>query len=1102
MVNCIRNGFMLLTLAILVVVLLGSYSHSQPVQALQTVTKFSTGERASKMKFFLTKQLFLPPMLSLHTRLPKKGRGELNSTFVMKEIDPTMTKQCNTSSMMDICLQVQSAVGILSSQTEVMPRFWTSLIYIVVASGSDAIRHFSMYGCFGNFALPFTGIHVNIIDDGLCPEFQTNATQVSLLAHARTLKDSDSDGSENVRNCWGVVYSKHFIFSGDAWSVCLAENPVIEGAYIYGLYRAVKYTPKWSEIEGLKKTKSDMESLVRNAQSEWRKVMAKVRTNERELENLSEEHYVRNMFYERGKVEGQEIVKDEIAQLNEEFKRFHEIAEDLRKDAERYDEIFAKNQRVKAEIERYKPYQFERNLRRVKPTRVITYEHGESTVTKAEDYEREVHSALNSCQPYFPMSTLDYDPFEKDLPITPLGVNFGKCEMELSKVNDGNQKIRLAGQADNGMVSGPDVEQKFVQSSEELANMGKYVETSESATLNAEKDVVGKGLAESLLGTGFGVVLGSVGEMVNMMWMFGMMQDMIDKAVSSIENNLDTQFNITFDRLRQLSEQEKQQYDALINTIDHEVSLITEKLQCDTSWRAFRDHFNTVNTMYEYMTDNYMNCNLTRKLEGYEYVKCEHENMMAKGVDTSQWSTLLEFANAAPHQDWEHSVIGEYLQHCLKEKTLSGESPSFLGRFASYSLQVARAAMLKTSMVYRWSVAMDQAYQNYQYNASIVDNSVRLNQSFAISGALMTDMTSWFLGSVLPPALSDFVDISIWNSINAVPPSSLYFQVEILNGTDSTFPSLGFLSPSVWIAESYMPNTGIEHIIEEHSDLRKTLLDSDSAPKFDPPAWEQIKVHNVTNATETLNSLALDILCVYFACQTRVDLISCENQADSKQTCNYIRYFNTTQHMPARGWAGPVPQTAHNDTRLCSADQVEESEVCNPGLRLLRKNKLTDDPSLPENNQIQLWANLSVSLHMPDPSQYEYQKILSRNISENSSKRTASQYMFQMWEDDWGFKYGTPHVTSYLEKYFKEVPYYLTNLNGYLSNVSALTDGDGWRYYWGIQSLGHVQLAKIDFADTNPTTNSSYGFSCPMFLHGDISSCALELVKEDYPLKF
>eukprot|EP01135_Chromosphaera_perkinsii_P011080 Nk52_evm1s2328 gene=Nk52_evmTU1s2328 len=148
--------------------------------------------------------------------------------------------------------------------------------------------------------------------------------------------------------------------------------------------------------------------------------------------------------------------------------------------------------------------------------------------------------------------------------------------------------------------------------------------------------------------------------------------------------------------------------------------------------------------------------------------------------------------------------------------------------------------------------------------------------------------------------------------------------------------------------------------------------------------------------------------------------------------------------------------------------------------------------------------NATHDMKVPVSSQFEYTSLAK--VPE-VGKRNVDALIFQTYDANWAWKYGSPTYADYLSRYYSHTSYKLMNIFSTLSNSSALFDGDGWRHNFAISYKDPVKgfqyhPVHITAADTvSLPSETSFGFNCKQTIAQKVSSedCLPLIGKLPYP---
>eukprot|EP01135_Chromosphaera_perkinsii_P005837 Nk52_evm26s367 gene=Nk52_evmTU26s367 len=1065
---------------------LSSSSSSSSVTV--NITWYTSGGYASKEMYYYTKQVIAGAALKLYTRLPQNKTG-LNATFMMEQIDPSGPQGggdwCQSSNISDVCTDLLTAMILTTGQNQTITPVWLELITALVMGGQDYISHFYNYGCLEQLGVSRMGTAISLLDENLCPNVTSSGSASSTrswkggeMVNSSVKESHSSLGTGSNPNCFHAVYTESN--NADAWEECIYANPAPYVVFLGAIGIAAKCRSKTS-VPG-----DVAENVDRNPYSQY---------------NLNDipDDYFDNMF------QGENVAKYFSNELEDDgynanrwtMSGMSDIS-DVSSDST-FDDLGVNYAGPSINDIQYAQShldQVQSNL-----------ESNMADNPNLADVQNDIRNVEDDIQSVF--STVDEDAvdnwtltadMEDSLTIEnqcsygdlkskrrhALGAS--QCEALYEDMSEDNLKGDAA-QTDT-YASNDQVVETFTSNNEGLGKMTDSVGPLD--TNDAASEVLGANFENDAVASNeFGFAEASL----NFFMLFTIVDSTVSAGMSTIDAYLEQGFAETMTALQDLASQMQQEFESTINDIDQEISEMDANFDCYNAWTAFRTDLYTIYNDYQVMIDNYSTCKVNSNYTGAEYFQCEYENWDGR-VGNTNWNAYESVRNPQDN-DWASTEVGNYIYQCSRFKVISGASPEEVASYMSSAYSLASETIRKAGNLYRYSAAVITGYDSYVEGNNYTDFSSYIVDGYFISVNQTASFGQWFVSEVVPPAVGTYMDSSIYTDLGYEGAAYLYKHVEMLNST--TYESMGYLTPSLWlpVTSSYQSSGHIIGGKSVPSDSSTALGDSD------PPSVQIQTVTNMTNATLGAYEVCGTIDCYHSVCTCQVtttqpctlEYVEVNNSSVANYTCEFEILYTYQTTYPARGWVGLYSNDTSDEDRyvqkglpLCNSTMVNEGDNCIPGLII----QTFDD------NVVKFWANSSYSMQIPSTDQWEYQQLISGNIT--GGKPVDDTLFFQMYQDDWAWKYGDDSYSDYLYDYYSYQVSTLENIYNY-NNASQLSDGDNWRFSWLLTTSEGVSWPlRITLADTVFYSNSTHGFDCPLFYNenSDGGNCILSQASLPY----
>eukprot|EP01135_Chromosphaera_perkinsii_P011485 Nk52_evm10s2415 gene=Nk52_evmTU10s2415 len=1123
------------------------------------ITIFTSGSSRDFGTFQTTQKALSQAAFMVYSSLPS-DRSKTNLSWVADNLNfysPNFPN-CTSSAFESSCLHLYSFALLTADDSMVfrdektqevlfvdIPFTWTTFTAFLAYKGIATINHFSKYGCVNDITISLEGRDLDTLQGtSICPPVEDELQSGPLKS------DNGGRTNENV-SCFSVPYGDRF--TGKCFMATFV--PEIAPALVTVAGKTIQYYRAKKAMETEKAT------LLENIQSlEGR--MERERDYMVEAEGLLQRK-IREVDQRRTAIERSEEGLHRIERIHGrdygimEYRRDGGYFEILDKRVKI--EKGVKSMRKKARDLRYLEKEYQSNLelvgdfygeiQRLQSLRqhqgYYTYQEfvdarGELQLTTLECFRSEFENHMDR---YADQYIFHCERAYREL--YALYVKNPFIMLNLETFENAKESILLESQCDlrdrvsNDMAAEEQVEQQTVRSGSGFSKSTATVETEAEAF--GEKELGGATVKEgeeaamSLGKTVMGGLMGFLGfgmEIWNMNMNIGMIQDSIDGAVRQINNYANVRFNHTIDLINQVSQQSYRYYQAESNEITEKLHSLEQSVSCKNAWDEFREKLSVVQTHYDRFSTA-LNCsrrfdNITDP-SGHMYLQCEYDQVAPSGVPVvvKDFETFRLVANMDGFS-WDQSVVGEFAQECARYSVVSEKMTGWdLGSLLTRYHDMIRNSIYRSGMLMKWASQVSTGYQFLKFNgSSYVDYSAQYNESKYIMVNQTGDFTCWFRDQIVPPAMAPFVPSSWWTDFGLSPPSSSYFNVEILDPLD--FKSKGPLAPLVW--EPFVENPQLERISDaEHfigtMDLStsreemksltqeeilfgrtrrnvKDISSSSSSPNMEPPASYLLKLNGTSNVTDSVLTYCTTLPCFHQTCQCTGTLIApCTCYEQNQCDCNVFISFNRTSAYPARGWAGAYNSSDANGYRpagkqLCSSKDVSADVDCIPGVGIT--------PPEATGSRILLFADMFTKMLIPSVDNEEFKTTLK----DETKIPNNSNLLFQMYEAQWAWKYGNSVTKDYLEKYFAEVPYYLESIYTW-NNASKLVDDENqeWRNYWMLtfqrgpnEDLTQIPI-RVTHTETQVNSEATFVFDCPSKWSKDYdkSKCKLDLIYNPYP---
>eukprot|EP01135_Chromosphaera_perkinsii_P000713 Nk52_evm1s151 gene=Nk52_evmTU1s151 len=1026
------------------------------------LTLYSSGAAYSYPIFAATKQTVAQNALLLFTRLPS-DKSKTNFTWVSQQLNfqNPAVKRCNTSAFHDICQNLKLSSRVLTLSNSTLPIGWPETVTYLAKMGLKHIEHFSTFGCLppksssssanGGIAISRYGMTIGSLTLAQCPPIPKASPA-----------DVSSSSAQNT-NCWNVPWTKKF---GQG---CVLQTgvPDVSLALLSGAYNRYKLNKAISEYGD---TLSDYLNKWGRWNDNWDSFLQTVGLEGREvsgfLTNLptgtTEEIYKAGV-----KAAGRDTANIEIRQLKRNnVRRAKQLAEaetEMKKlevqlraeaeaaaangDAETVDAILQDIDEMQADLG------YARQLVANSPDEVRAIE--------AEDNMNRVVAALQKgC--LYPVD----EPLSTD---TAISVPPATCDIDQS--SEGilfSQESTTAGTADGTIA----------YTNEGIATIeGDFPQIGDSTITGGDRSLAMPTSAGDSAFEDMASLIG--GEMISSLLMFGIINQDVAEAVHTMVSQTKAGFKKVVNAISEISQQSYEEYKAVVNEIKQKINYAEASILCQNAYDDFDKYMGFIFSDYARMKSAFQSCKQQKNLTGKALNDCEYDYFSPVMKHNFDKYTMMGNMH---HDDWKRSLAGNFAYECNKFAVIRGLPAEEVVATLQYTHNAIRDIMYKGGMVMSWISFQETLYYAAHNNKSYVDNTVYLKEAQQIISNQTRDFTLWFRDQVVPPALSVFMPSSWWASglktRNKVPvPQARRFQVQILD--KSTFQSKGLLTPLAWLPETPV------------SSLSSVDTASNSNPY--PPGFQIVKIQNSKNVTASVISICESIPCLDYECSCNVFTPTpCTCSGD---TCSCEKVFIEhafSSRKPSRGWAGPYlnstkkEDASHNvlPPGMTACGNSDKDTDCIPGVFI------TPTSWSGISGGISFFANSTHRMHLPGNKSYEVGRL---GVYEGDM-------LFQFTDAFWSFKYGKASQADYLHRYFDEEGYGLANLNVMGPNSTSLNGGDQWRFNWAVASTsGRWFPVNINYAQTNASSTSDFGFSCVHDWSPSDPDCKLHRIGLKYP---
>ena len=1009
-------------------------------------TWYTSGTYANKELYFYTKQVLTSAALKLYTRLPSNKTG-LNATYMMEQINPNGPlyggNWCNTSNISDVCTDLLVGTIFVTGQNQTAPYLWVKFVTMLVFEGANYISHFYTYGCIGTFGVSRMGGNIVGIPDGTCPNVTSgDGVDAGMLASGT----GSSTGStwDEVENCFRVVYDESS--TTYAWTNCLYANP----APYAGLTFAIAFT-------AIVRKRAKSNSLSK-------------RDENTENDNSPTENY--NQFTEQYQGNGNDVsnpANQGSWEANSQCSSRDSVQSDAITDISRGNE----NENALKAMEDAQLQEFEQNLN-LDIIEQLNFDGTGMTIQqpqlKSQEIgdDREIESELSSACTSTELNNN-----------AEMAIGVSSCSDICENMSGDN--IKSDAIQSETYASNDDVVQTFTSSN---PGLGEVDTSSPLNTNDAASDILGSDFTEEAIGENW---FDFASVPLNFFMLFSLVDTTVSAGMAQLDSYLEQGFAETMSALQQLSTQMQEEFHSTIDDIDQEINSMDANLDCYNAWVAFRSDLETIDNDYQAMIQNYQTCKVNTNYTGSNYFQCEFDNWQGTVGDTN-WQSYTTVGNPS-NTAWEDTEVGQYMYECARFKVISGATPQEVASYLTQTYSLASEAIRKAGNLYRYTAAVLTGYNKYTLNNTHIDYNQQMSDGYYMSINQTASFGQWFLYDLAPPAVTGYLNSSIYTDLGYAGAAYQYKHVQMLNS--STYESMGYLTPSLWlpVTSSYQAQG---HVVQGKS-IPHTPGTISEESSGDPPSLQFMTVTNITNLTYATYQVCSMQNCYHTECECQVtttepctlEYVTMNGNTTANYTCQFEVLYSYQTTYPARGWVGLYSNDTSVDERyvaegmpLCTPNDVNPGDNCISGV-IMQMN---------DNNQVKLWANNTFSMQIPNNTQWEYQQLLAGDVT--GGKPVEDVLFFQMFQDDWGWKFGDESYSEYLSDYYAGQTAILENIYNY-NNASDLSSGDNWRYNWVITTAQDIFWpVKITFAETVYNSNSTFGFACPLYYEepGDVEA--------------
>eukprot|EP01135_Chromosphaera_perkinsii_P002632 Nk52_evm28s225 gene=Nk52_evmTU28s225 len=1031
------------------------------IEATQNVnlTLYSSGAAYSYPTFAATKQTITQNALLLFSRLPS-DKSKTNFTWVSQQLNfqNPAVKRCNTSAFHDICQNLRVSSMLLTLSKTSLPIGWPETVTYLAKMGLKHIEHFSTYGCLppksssssanGGIAISRYGMTIGSLTLAQCPPIPN------------TSSDAVSSSAQDA-NCWNVPWTKKFgqgcIFQTGLPDVGMA---ILAGGYNkYALNRDIakygdtllQYIEKWGQWKDgwnqfLESTRleghevSDVLTKLSPKGPDYDRE-AGVRDTKRNLNMRSQERLDRENLMKRR----------QITEMKREAKT---LEKDLRDEVST---LSKSNQKEAAEAALD-------SLEQVEDT--VDYEEKMVRTWAQEARATQAQDARDSILQLWGLDCTEMSATAKSVSVLP------SCN-----IDESSESVLFSGEATvEGIGDG-----SIAYTNEGIATIQHDFpdEIGQSTISGGDRSLtVPTSVGDSAI-EDFASLIG--GEMINSLLMFGIVNQDVSEAVHTIVSQTNAGFKKVLNAISQISQQSYEEYKAVINEIKQKINYAESSILCQNAYDDFDKYMGFIFSDYSRMKSAFQSCKQQQNLTGKALNDCEYDYFSPIMRNNFDKYTMIGNMH---HDNWRTSVPGSFAYECNKFAVIRGLPAEEIAATLRYTHDAIRSVMYKGGMVMSWISLQETLYYASRSKPSYLDNTVYLKQAQQIMSNQTRDFTTWFRDQIVPPALSVFMPSSWWASglktRNAAPiPKARRFQVQILD--KSTFGSKGLLTPLVWL-----PETPANSIASAHSS---------SNTDTSTPGFQIVKIQNSQNITSNIYSICESFPCLDYECTCNAFTPENNPCTCSGGTCNCeeVMIAHTfSSRKPSRGWAGPYlnstkkEDASHNvlPPGMPVCGNSDKDTDCIPGVFI------TPTSWSGISGGISFFANETHRMHLPGNKSYEIGRL---GVYEGDM-------LFQFTDALWSFKYGKASQADYLHRYFDEEGYGLANLNIMGPNSTSLNGGDQWRFNWAVASTsGRWFPVNINYAQTNATSTSDFGFSCVHDWSSSDPDCNLHRISLKYP---
>ena len=1015
-------------------------------------TWYTSGTYANKELYFYTKQVLTSAALKLYTRLPSNKTG-LNATYMMEQINPNGPlyggNWCNTSNISDVCTDLLVGTIFVTGQNQTAPYLWVEFVTMLVFEGANYISHFYTYGCIGTFGVSRMGGNIVGIPDGTCPNVTSgDGVDAGMLASGT----GSSTGStwDEVENCFRVVYDESS--TTYAWTNCLYANP----APYAGLAFAIAAVAVYKTRNGINQNNGNGngedfggdDTNYQNFASRYRS------TVDRPTDNNNQGTWDSNSQSDTKTDVNNDVVAD--ASRSKQFAQ-----NELNTDMDQFST--SSNQQATNQIS----YISNDGQQITVPPNMAGSRQSIDTDDVYDDFYNE-------------RIILDYcDEFGATKVSVPQLLKVSSCSEACENMSGDN--IKSDAIQSETYASNDDVVQTFTSSN---PGLGEVDTSSPLNTNDAASDILGSDFTEEAIGENW---FDFASVPLNFFMLFSLVDTTVSAGMAQLDSYLEQGFAETMSALQQLSTQMQEEFHSTIDDIDQEINSMDANLDCYNAWVAFRSDLETIDNDYQAMIQNYQTCKVNTNYTGSNYFQCEFDNWQGAVGDTN-WQSYTTVGNPS-NTAWEDTEVGQYMYECARFKVISGATPQEVASYLTQTYSLASEAIRKAGNLYRYTAAVLTGYNKYTLNNTHIDYNQQMSDGYYMSINQTASFGQWFLYDLAPPAVTGYLNSSIYTDLGYAGAAYQYKHVQMLNS--STYESMGYLTPSLWlpVTSSYQAQG---HVVQGKS-IPHTPGTISEESSGDPPSLQFMTVTNITNLTYATYQVCSMQNCYHTECECQVtttepctlEYVTMNGNTSANYTCQFEVLYSYQTTYPARGWVGLYSNDTSVDERyvaegmpLCTPNDVNPGDNCISGV-IMQMN---------DNNQVKLWANNTFSMQIPNNTQWEYQQLLAGDVT--GGKPVEDVLFFQMFQDDWGWKFGDESYSEYLSDYYAGQTATLENIYNY-NNASDLSSGDNWRYNWVITTAQDIFWpVKITFAETVYNSNSTFGFACPLYYEepGDVEA--------------